>query len=373
MQSKIDSAVKTLLELKAQFKSATGNDWKPGVAIPVPKSSSDEAGLLSQISEQGEKVRKIKADKAPKVEIDAAVKVLLELKAEYKKVTGKDWKPGAESTQSPAAANSSHLGNDISSQINQQGDKVRKLKADKAAKTDIDAAVKLLLDLKAKFKAATGQDWKPGQPAVAPSQFPALHAPGSPLPASTAPASPTPAISASSGCDRYNELLEKITHQGEKVRTIKTAKADKSTIDSEVKVLLALKGEFKAVTGIDWKPDLKPTVPALTAASAQSDISNLSVRIAEQGDKVRKLKSGKAGKSVVDSEVKVLLSLKTEYKGLTGSDWKPVSVPVSVPVCNSVPTEMAENKVESLTASVNEQGEKVRQLKASGASKVGVH
>ena len=60
-----------------------------------------------------------------------------------------------------------HINNSIVS----QGDLVRKLKADKAAKPDIDEAVKKLLALKADFKAATGNDWKPGTtvPASAPA------------------------------------------------------------------------------------------------------------------------------------------------------------------------------------------------------------
>jgi len=39
---------------------------------------------------------------------------------------------------------------------------VRNLKSQKADKKDVEAAVKLLLDLKTEYKAATGQDWKPG-------------------------------------------------------------------------------------------------------------------------------------------------------------------------------------------------------------------
>ena len=50
----------------------------------------------------------------------------------------------------------------INAAIIAQGDLVRKMKADKAAKSDIDEAVKKLLALKADFKTATGQDWKPG-------------------------------------------------------------------------------------------------------------------------------------------------------------------------------------------------------------------
>jgi len=46
-------------------------------------------------------------------------------------------------------------------EITAAGNKVRDLKSKKAKKAEIDSAVAALLDLKAKYKAATGQDWKP--------------------------------------------------------------------------------------------------------------------------------------------------------------------------------------------------------------------
>ena len=49
----------------------------------------------------------------------------------------------------------------MNEEIGAQGNKVRDLKSKKAEKAEIDAAVAILLDLKAKFKAETGQDWKP--------------------------------------------------------------------------------------------------------------------------------------------------------------------------------------------------------------------
>ena len=61
----------------------------------MPGAASDDKGaeLDGKIKAQGDKVRQLKTDKADKAEIDAAVKSLLELKAEYKAATGKDWKP----------------------------------------------------------------------------------------------------------------------------------------------------------------------------------------------------------------------------------------------------------------------------------------
>jgi len=53
-------------------------------------SSPAAEELLAKVAEQGDKVRAAKAAKASKDEIDAAVKTLLDLKAEYKKLTGED-------------------------------------------------------------------------------------------------------------------------------------------------------------------------------------------------------------------------------------------------------------------------------------------
>ena len=55
----------------------------------------------------------------------------------------------------------SNAGDKLNEEIAAQGNKVRDLKSKKAEKSEIDAAVAILLDLKAKFKAETGQDWKP--------------------------------------------------------------------------------------------------------------------------------------------------------------------------------------------------------------------
>lgn len=49
------------------------------------------------------------------------------------------------------------------------------------------------------------------------------------------------------------------------------------------------------------------------------DVNGVLEEIAAQGDKIRELKTKKAEKSVIDPEVKILLSLKEEYKKLTGN------------------------------------------------------
>jgi len=62
--------------------------------------------ISTKITAQGDIVRQLKADKKPKEEIDAAVKILLSLKDEFKSVTGSDWKPagGAATKQQKKAA-----------------------------------------------------------------------------------------------------------------------------------------------------------------------------------------------------------------------------------------------------------------------------
>ena len=67
-QNEIDAAVKTLLSLKADYKTATGQEWKPGtVPQQTTAPSSGSSDLNDKIAAQGDKVRELKAKKAPKV------------------------------------------------------------------------------------------------------------------------------------------------------------------------------------------------------------------------------------------------------------------------------------------------------------------
>lgn len=65
-----------------------------------------------------------------------------------------DWKPGSAPAAAVKPANNSSA---LDTEITKQGDLVRSLKSAKAEKAKVDEAVKTLLDLKAKYKAATGQ------------------------------------------------------------------------------------------------------------------------------------------------------------------------------------------------------------------------
>uniref|UniRef100_A0A673WHL1 Bifunctional glutamate/proline--tRNA ligase n=1 Tax=Salmo trutta TaxID=8032 RepID=A0A673WHL1_SALTR len=207
-KEKVDEVVKELLSLKAQFKQLTGQDYKPGMAPPAssttqkaatPAPSADSTSCpFACITQQEE----LKSEKASKV--DAVVKQLPDFKAEFHQITGKEYKPGmtppsaaqAKTALSASSPSSSPLG--LYERVTEQGDTVRKLKSEKSAKVrktsigdytvivhcktflsslfapardvmfylstkdQVDAAVKQLLDLKAEYKQATGQDYKPG-------------------------------------------------------------------------------------------------------------------------------------------------------------------------------------------------------------------
>ncbi|KAL2098688.1 hypothetical protein ACEWY4_005168 [Coilia grayii] len=55
------------------------------------------------------------------------------------------------------------------------------------------------------------------------------------------------------------ELYEKLTVQGDTVRALKSQKADKADIETAVKLLLALKVDYKKLTGQDYKAGCPPT------------------------------------------------------------------------------------------------------------------
>uniref|UniRef100_A0A8C8HUV6 Bifunctional glutamate/proline--tRNA ligase n=1 Tax=Oncorhynchus tshawytscha TaxID=74940 RepID=A0A8C8HUV6_ONCTS len=222
------------------------------VSAPAPPTASDASTVFSCIVAQGEKVRNLKTTKAPKEEVDKVVKELLSLKAQFKHLTGQDYKPGmglpASSAPQKAASPSSDSASCPFACVTQQGELVRKLKSEKAPKDQLDTAVKQLLSLKAEYKQATGQDYKPGvAPAVSPAPVQA-----SPAPQDQSGSSP-------------QALFTQVVQKGELVRKLKSEKAPKDQVDCAVKQLLALKTQYKALTGEDYKP------VAATGASSRED------------------------------------------------------------------------------------------------------
>ncbi|XP_047522099.1 bifunctional glutamate/proline--tRNA ligase isoform X5 [Pieris napi] len=339
-KAKVDEAVKTLLELKAKYKTATGQEWKPAAAPAsnAPKASGDVESINQEILKQGDLVRSLKTANDMKAKVDEAVKLLLELKTKYKTANGQEWKPGAApASNAPKASGDAES---INQEIVKQGDLVRSLKTAKAEKAKIDEAVKLLLELKTKYKAATGQDWKP----------------------STAP---TPAKAAAA--DNVSDILTKIAAQGDKVRKLKGEKADKSTVDVEVKNLLNLKAQYKSETGKDWTPTAAPPVKAETVKQETMNGVNgeaLAVEIAKQGDVVRDLKAKKADKTTVDAEVKKLLELKAKYQQETGTAF------AAAPTRDSKPKEKKPKDKEIKKEKPKEQSPKPKEESSSGVKKI---
>uniref|UniRef100_A0A8C6XWL9 Glutamyl-prolyl-tRNA synthetase 1 n=1 Tax=Naja naja TaxID=35670 RepID=A0A8C6XWL9_NAJNA len=317
---------------KEKTKSETS---KKEVSRTISASAQDPLALYSRVSAQGDVVRDLKQKKAAKEDIDAAVKQLLALKAEYKEKIGQEYKPGnppvatvpIHSSKCEVVAATNVDSKTLYDNVAEQGEVVRKLKAEKAPKDHIDAAVKVLLALKAEYKQKTGQDYKPG------------HPPAAPLPSS------------SFQIDE-KALYSKVAEQGEVVRRLKAEKVSKivfemvilicsfltilpqDKVDEAVKLLLSLKAEYKEKTGQDYKPGqpassqtsvLKHPKSTETSSPGSPEAQVLFNQVALQGEEVRKLKSEKAEKDKIDTAVQKLLQLKAQYKLLTGVDYKPVS------------------------------------------------
>ena len=105
--------------------------------------------------------------------------------------------------------------------------------------------------------------------------------------------------------------------------------------------------------------------------------------IVAQGNKIRQLKADKAPKDAVGEEVKTLLSLKAEYKSLTGQDWKPAaaapqpSAPKETPYAGGGFTDEQKKALETAAAEaldikIADVGEHIRKMKAGKADKAAV-
>jgi len=136
------------------------------------------------------------------------------------------------------------------------------------------------------------------------------------------------------------KLGEAIAAKGEEIRQLKAKKADKATIQPAVDALLALKQEFKNVTGGEYAPPgtAHAEKPAATAAEAPStsastppslplshgltgEAAEVADAIAAKGEEIRQLKVGKADKQALAPHIAGLLSLKEKFKSITGKDF----------------------------------------------------
>ncbi|NXC50694.1 SYEP ligase, partial [Penelope pileata] len=323
---------------KAETAKKEAHSAVKGKSVPVVVDTStaactapeDHLVIYNRVSAQGDIVRDLKAKKAAKEDIDKAVKQLLALKAEYKEKTGQEYKPGnppvsvAEQHMPSKLENSGSLDcKALYDKVAAQGEVVRKLKAEKAPKEQVDEAVKVLLNLKAEYKQKTGQEYKPGNPPSAPPCVSSATLPSSVCCNNLGPCSSVDG----------KALYDNVAEQGEVVRRLKAEKASKDEIDEAVKLLLSLKADYKEKTGQDYKPGHPPVAQGALPQASNTALSGpdapeakaLFNKVALQGDEVRKLKAEKAEKEKIDAAVKELLELKAQYKSVAGVDYKPVS------------------------------------------------
>lgn len=148
----------------------------------------------------------MESKKVDKNRINTEVTLLADLKEQYKALTGKEWilKEG-HNIDNLYDTHVSRLYGDCVD----QGTKVRQLKSEKANESIINGEVKKLLDLKAKYKEASGLDYKP------------------PDPKSVSTASTSSKASSSKMSNEALEIHSKIVEQGNKVRTLKAEKSSK--------------------------------------------------------------------------------------------------------------------------------------------------
>lgn len=136
-------------------------------------------------------------------------------------------------------------------------------------------------------------------------------------------------------------LTALVTAQGLKVQELKSSGASKDAIAGEVSTLLSLKQQLAAAGGVDASTQNsnkkssnknKKSEPPKAAAAPTSqntapiaavdtaEVERLTPLIAQQGNKVRDLKSSGASKDAVSSEVAALLSLKQQLAKAQGID-----------------------------------------------------
>ena len=115
--------------------------------------------LNEDIKKVGDLIRQLKADKQSKDVINENVKKLLDLKDQFKKATGKDWAPNLdisplnkENKGNFANVKSEDESEKLDQEIKQCGDVIRDLKAKKADKEIIKHNIDKLLALKQQYK-----------------------------------------------------------------------------------------------------------------------------------------------------------------------------------------------------------------------------
>lgn len=115
----------------------------------------------------------------------------------------------------------------------------------------------------------------------------------------------------------------------------------------------------KRFAGTQQQPAAAAAAAAPVTTSANETLESLTKKVAEQADKVRQLKANKADKTIVKINVDVLLQLKKDL----------ASMEQSKSASSSSSSASSAADIENLSKNVTEQGNKVRELKASKAPK----
>ena len=145
----------------------------------------------------------------------------------------------------------------------------------------------------------------------------------------------------------------------------------------EVETLKLLKAEYKNATGSDYDANKKPAggsapspAPAAVSSATSGDLA-VWEKVTAQGNKIRDLKSKKAGKEEIMKEVEVLKTLKAEYKAATGSEYDANKKPAGTasPAAPVAAASSAASGDLSLWEKVTAQGNTIRKMKSDKASK----
>lgn len=114
-KKQIDEQVQLLLKLKAEFKQVTDSDWKLDSLqtknCSSPSTATTSIDLDRQIREQGDKIRKMKAEKVEKSQLEKEIQILLKLKNDFKQQTGQDLKPDSTPSANQPSKSSPNKGN----------------------------------------------------------------------------------------------------------------------------------------------------------------------------------------------------------------------------------------------------------------------
>ncbi|XP_015794975.1 bifunctional glutamate/proline--tRNA ligase [Tetranychus urticae] len=360
-----------------EVKNSVENNQAQQIDYGTIDASSELGRVVQGIQIIGNNIRLLKSANVDKKIIQENVKLLQIMKDSFKTLTGKEYvpppqpvvekKPQSNASAKDSGSNSGGAGeiNQLINDIKSVGDKIRQLKADKADKKIVQENVQVLLDLKGKFKALTGQEYVPGaQPVV--EQKPQSN---------------------NSGADNeVAQLNNDIKSVGDSIRQLKADKADKKVVQEKVKILLELKEKYKALTGKDYVPTPQPVVEQKPQPSAPvkepgnnsgaENETQLNNEIKSVGDKIRQLKADKADKKVIQENVQVLLDLKAKFKALTGKEYVPGAQPAveQKPQSNN-PIKVAgdnsdkENEITQLNHGIKTVGDNIRQLKADKVDK----